>query len=73
MIRTYKYRLRPNRAQTSALESLFTQARRTETLEPGETATYRRRWEAPEPGRYLAVATLAAEHADVEARAEFEW
>ena len=27
MIRTYKYRLRPNRAQTTALDSLFSQAR----------------------------------------------
>ena len=28
MIRTYKYRLRPNRIQTTALDSLFSQARR---------------------------------------------
>ena len=28
MIRTYKYRLRPNRTQTSSLDSLFSQARR---------------------------------------------
>jgi len=28
MIRTYKYRLRPNRAQTSSLDSLFSQARK---------------------------------------------
>ena len=28
MIRTYKYRLRPNRAQANALDSLFWQARR---------------------------------------------
>jgi putative transposase len=54
MIRTYKYRLRPNRAQTAALDSLFCQARRlynaaleqriTAYQESGEGIRYPAQW-----------------------------
>ena len=54
MIRTYKYRLRPNRAQTTALDSLFSQARRlynatleqrvTTYEETGEGIRYPAQW-----------------------------
>jgi putative transposase len=54
MIRTYKYRLRPNRAQTTALDSLFSQARRlyhaaleqriTTYQESGEGIRYPAQW-----------------------------
>jgi len=55
MIRTYKYRLRPNRAQTSSLDSLFSQARRlynaaleqriTTYEETGKGISYSDQWE----------------------------
>jgi putative transposase len=54
MIRTYKYRLRPNRTQTTALDSLFSQARRlynaaleqriTTYQESGEGIRYPAQW-----------------------------
>jgi len=54
MIQTYKYCLRPNRAQTAALDSLFSQARRlynaalaqriTTYQETGEGIRYPAQW-----------------------------
>jgi len=37
---------------------MFAQVLRTETLEPGEEATFSATWEEPDPGEYTAVATL---------------
>jgi hypothetical protein len=51
---------------------VFTQALRRETLGPGDSVMHEAAWPDPPPGAYHAVATLAAEHADVEARARFE-
>lgn len=50
----------------------FTQALRSERLGPGEAIRVEATWDDPSPGRYEAVATLAAEDADAEARAAFE-
>jgi hypothetical protein len=51
---------------------MVTQALWTDTLAPGGSAVYEARWDDPTAGRYEAVATLAAEGADVEDRAAFE-
>jgi hypothetical protein len=47
----------------------FTQALDTETLGPGESATYEGTWRDPPPGVYLIVGTLTAEERDAEATA----
>ena len=49
----------------------FTQALREERLEPGEAMRFEARWDDPEPGRYEAVARLAAQGIDAVARARF--
>lgn len=51
---------------------MVTQALWSERLGPGEATTYEARWDDPTPGRYEAVASLAATNTDVEARAPFE-
>ena len=48
---------------------LFTQALGTETLAPGESATYEGTWRDPPAGDYLIVGTLTAEDRDAEATA----
>ncbi|MDZ5810937.1 BsuPI-related putative proteinase inhibitor [Halorubrum sp. AD140] len=48
---------------------LFTQALGTETLAPGESATYEGTWREPPPGVYLIEGTLTAEEHDAEATA----
>ncbi|WP_144798904.1 BsuPI-related putative proteinase inhibitor [Halorubrum depositum] len=48
---------------------MFTQALGTETLAPGESATYEGTWPTPPPGVYLIVGTLTAEEHDAEATA----
>ena len=50
----------------------FTQAIRTEVLAPGEQARERLTWDDPEPGSYVAVATLAAEEVSASAETSFE-
>jgi len=50
---------------------LFAQALGSETIAPGETATYEASWDEPDAGEYDAVATLEARTQDCEARAEF--
>ena len=42
---------------------LFTQAIETETLDPGETATYAATWTDPSTGRYRVIGELLAEEA----------
>lgn len=46
---------------------MFTQALGTETIEPGESATYEGTWREPPPGVYLILGTLTAEEHDAEA------
>ena len=48
---------------------LFAQALGTETLAPGESATYEGTWRDPPAGNYLIVGTLTAEDRDAEATA----
>ncbi|MFC7187011.1 BsuPI-related putative proteinase inhibitor [Halorubrum yunnanense] len=48
---------------------LFTGALGTETLAPGESATYEATWPDPPAGEYLVVGTLTAEEGDAEATA----
>ncbi|WP_121822369.1 BsuPI-related putative proteinase inhibitor [Halostella salina] len=50
---------------------LFAQALGSETIAPGEVATYEASWDDPDPGEYAAVATLEAREQDCEARVEF--
>jgi len=50
----------------------FTQAIRTETLDPGESVTGSGRWEDPAPGEYAVAATLAAADRELIERATFE-
>ena len=50
----------------------FTQAIRTEVLAPGEQARERLTWDDPEPGSYVATASLAAEGVSASADAAFE-
>jgi len=50
----------------------FTQAIRTEVLAPGEQARERLTWDDPEPGSYVAVASLAAEGVSASAETAFE-
>ena len=49
----------------------FAQMMQSDTLDPGESATYEITWSDPSPGDYEAVATLAARNNDVEARKSF--
>lgn len=48
---------------------LFTQALDSETLAPGESATYEGTWRDPPPGVYLVVGTLTAEESEATATA----
>jgi len=50
---------------------MFTQALRTETLDPGERRSFPGAWEEPESGEYTVVAELNATETDAEARADF--
>jgi hypothetical protein len=50
----------------------FTQAIRTEVLAPGEQARERLTWDDPEPGSYVATASLAAEEVSASAETAFE-
>lgn len=50
---------------------MFAQMLSSETLDPGETATYEAAWENPSAGDYEAVAELAAQGTDCEARTTF--
>ncbi|WP_135820110.1 BsuPI-related putative proteinase inhibitor [Halostella litorea] len=50
---------------------MFAQALGSETIPPGESATYEASWDDPESGEYDAVATLEARESDCEARAAF--
>lgn len=54
-------------------DRVFTQAIGSETLEPGESFVASVTWEDPRPGTYTAVASLAAENYELEARTEFSW
>jgi hypothetical protein len=53
-------------------DRMFTQAVRTETVEPGGSLSHRAVWEDPEPGEYVAEASLEATDATLVVRAEFE-
>jgi len=46
---------------------MFTQALGSETLEPGDSATYEARWRDPPPGRYRFVGEVIAEECDLTA------
>ncbi|PAU84554.1 hypothetical protein CK500_03295 [Halorubrum salipaludis] len=46
---------------------MFTQVLGSETLEPGETATYEATWGDPPPGRYRIVGEVTAEECDLSA------
>ncbi|WP_280585335.1 BsuPI-related putative proteinase inhibitor [Halorubrum sp. Boch-26] len=48
---------------------LFTQALGSETLVPGESATYEGTWSDPPPGEYLIVGSLTGERQDARATA----
>lgn len=50
-------------------ERVFTQALGTETLGPGESATYEGTWRDPPTGEYRVVGRLTAEGHDAEATA----
>lgn len=50
---------------------MFTQALRSETIDPGATERFPGAWDDPEPGDYTVVATLNATETDAEARVEF--
>lgn len=50
---------------------MFAQVLGSETIDPGETATYEAVWDGPESGTYTAVATLEARDRDCEAEVEF--
>jgi len=49
---------------------LFTQALGSETLEPGQSATYEGTWADPPSGEYLVVGSLTAEGHDASASAQ---
>lgn len=51
---------------------MFTQALGSETLEPGESATYKATWTDPPPGRYRIVGEVTAEERDPTATAIVE-
>jgi hypothetical protein len=50
---------------------MFAQVLQTERLEPGVSSKYEGRWEVPDPGTYLARATLRAQDRDLEATCAF--
>jgi hypothetical protein len=50
---------------------MFTQAMRSERLEPGETLTEAATWTEPEPGDYTVEATLDATDIDVTVEESF--
>lgn len=50
----------------------FTQALRSETLSADGSTAFEATWDAPEPGEYVAVATLEATGVDLGATATFE-
>mgnify|MGYP000613313990 CR=1 FL=1 len=50
----------------------FTQAIRSQRLEPGEQAREEMVWEDPRPGTYTAVATLSADGTSAHAESAFE-
>lgn len=52
-------------------DRMFTQALQTESLEPGETLRREFTWDEPEPGSYVAVASLAGSPS-AEATTSFE-
>jgi hypothetical protein len=49
---------------------LFAQVLETERLEPGASSRYEGRWESPDPGTYVARATLRARDRDLGATCE---
>ena len=49
----------------------FAQVIKTERLDRGKSATYECRWPSPDPGTYVARATLRAYDCDLEAECEF--
>lgn len=50
---------------------LFTQAVQNKVLRASDSLRYRERWDAPRPGSYTAVATLASTNFPVEHRVAF--
>lgn len=50
---------------------MFTQAIRTETIEPGDSVIYSGEWPEPDTGTFKVVASLEAVERTVEASAEF--
>ncbi|NIS35920.1 MAG: hypothetical protein GWN07_34470, partial [Actinobacteria bacterium] len=44
---------------------------RDQQLSPGDTVLHRATWPDPEPGEYVAEATVAAENADASATTHF--
>ncbi|EMA63651.1 BsuPI-related putative proteinase inhibitor [Halorubrum lipolyticum] len=51
---------------------MFTQVLGSETLKPGETATYEATWGDPPPGRYRILGEVTAEEGDLTATATAE-
>jgi len=51
---------------------MFAQALGEETIGPGSSFEEAVTWDDPEPGRYVAVASLAADEVDAGVRAAFE-
>jgi hypothetical protein len=51
---------------------MFAQALGEEEIAPGSSFEEAVTWDDPEPGRYVAVASLAAAEVDAEVRAAFE-
>lgn len=50
---------------------LFTQAMQNRVLRTSDALRYEEQWEAPAPGRYVAIATLESRNFPVTHRAEF--
>ncbi len=50
---------------------LFTQAMQNRVLRTSDMLRYEEQWEAPAPGRYVAVATLASDNYPVKHQVEF--
>lgn len=51
---------------------MFTQAMQAHVLRTSDALRYEGEWEAPGPGRYVAVATLASMNYPMERKVEFE-
>lgn len=49
---------------------MFAQVLSSETLGPGEAATYEAEWSDPDPGEYTAIAELRARDATCDARTD---